>query len=321
MNRGPHGIWIFSPEEDQLIRKQLSEGKTQRQVAQELGVSQHTIHRYIYAHDLITLLDLKKIYRAPWSKEITNKMIDLYVKDGLSLSEVGRQLGIHTNRVGRHLIKNGVTLRDYYIRPETRQSMMADYVHSGLHRKQICAKYGVSLVILRRLIKQHNLQRLKGRVSNGRWTHSSRGYEGWYKGHYFRSKSELFFMIDILEKQQIPWESGENPTYAIPYIDETGYARLYYPDFITPAIVYEIKPIEFWTTNEVHLKTEAASLKCKEWGKEYVILDPNVDDQQWLRAYDAGHIKWTEHTQKRFDKKYGQVRKNSATVLGLAGEA
>jgi hypothetical protein len=46
---------------------------------------------------------------------------------------------------------------------------------------------------------------------------SGNGWSGWYNGWYFRSLLELSYMVNIIEKYNIDWVSGEKNEYKIEY--------------------------------------------------------------------------------------------------------
>ena len=72
---------------------------------------------------------------------------------------------------------------------------------------------------------------------------SGNGWSGWYKGWYFRSLLELSFMINVIERFNMPWISAENQTYKISYVDTNLKQRNYYADFIIDnKYIVECKP-------------------------------------------------------------------------------
>ena len=85
---------------------------------------------------------------------------------------------------------------------------------------------------------------------------SGNGICGWYKGWFFRSLLELSYMIFVIERFNLDWESGESEKYKIKYnID--GVNKNYFPDFvINEKYVIECKPKKLWKLkiNEVKFK-------------------------------------------------------------------
>lgn len=72
---------------------------------------------------------------------------------------------------------------------------------------------------------------------------SGNGYSGHYKGHSFRSFLELSFMVNFLEKNNLPIISAEY--IKIPFVDPNNRSTSYRPDFIVDNIIYELKPKYF----------------------------------------------------------------------------
>lgn len=135
---------------------------------------------------------------------------------------------------------------------------------------------------------------------------SGNGWKGWYKGTHFRSLRELFFIVNVLEKEGLQWESGEKGGHRIPYVDCLGVKRTYCPDYVVMSrTIYEIKPERLWNTPSVLSKANAARKKCADMGLEYVLVDPPIDNEQLLNMYRAGHIEWMSNTEKRFRAYYG----------------
>jgi hypothetical protein len=134
------------------------------------------------------------------------------------------------------------------------------------------------------------------------------GWQGWYKNWFFRSLHELFYMVNIIEKQGLKWENAERKEYKIQYIDE-GKVRNHFADFIIEdKKMVEIKPIRLQTTRSVKIKAEAAMVFCKENGLEYEIVDPpKLTDEELSILYETKQIVFTEVTEQKYIKKY---RKN-----------
>ena len=61
---------------------------------------------------------------------------------------------------------------------------------------------------------------------------SGNGWSGWYNGWFFRSIRELSYMIKVIERYNLKWESGETNKWKIQYKDYDGLIRNYFPDFI-----------------------------------------------------------------------------------------
>lgn len=91
---------------------------------------------------------------------------------------------------------------------------------------------------------------------------SGNGICGWYKGWFFRSLLELSYMINIIEKYNMSWESGESEKYKIQY-EINNIKKNYYPDFIiNNKYVVECKPKKLWSTAINKTKFEYAKIFC-----------------------------------------------------------
>jgi len=94
---------------------------------------------------------------------------------------------------------------------------------------------------------------------------SGNGWCGWYNGWFFRSLKELSYMIFIIERFNLTWETAENKKYRIDYIDYNGNKKTYHPDFfISNKYLVEIKPKSLWNSDSVKRKGNAAEIWCKE---------------------------------------------------------
>jgi len=103
---------------------------------------------------------------------------------------------------------------------------------------------------------------------------SGNGWSGWYKGWFFRSLKELSYMIYVIERFNLKWETGENAKYKIYYIDYKNNKRTYHPDFlINEKYLVEIKPKNLWNSNSVKRKKEAAETWCKEHNFIYKLTE------------------------------------------------
>ena len=131
---------------------------------------------------------------------------------------------------------------------------------------------------------------------------SGNGWSGWYKGWYFRSLRELSYMINVIERFNIIWESAETKKWSVKYIDWDGVEKNYFPDFIlNNKYMIECKPKALWNSENVKLKKEAAIKKCKEIGLIYKIISPRkLKDEEIDFLYNKGDIKFLE----RYEEKY-----------------
>lgn len=116
---------------------------------------------------------------------------------------------------------------------------------------------------------------------------SGKSSKGYYKGIFFRSIYELSFIINVLEKNNIVWESGELKKHIIPYTTKTGTRRNYFPDFITEKEIIEVKPSALINTEQNINKQRAAKtyaiLKNKIY-KVYTEKDFDILKQEQINA-------------------------------------
>ncbi len=135
---------------------------------------------------------------------------------------------------------------------------------------------------------------------------SGNGWSGWYKGFYFRSLHELSYIVNVLEKQGLSFESAEQRKYRIPYIDWNGKQRNYFADFIVEnRLIVECKPKRLHTSKTVLLKENAARLFCAEIGMGYEIVSPSMlTDQEIRNLYTSGLLQWLPRYQKKYEDRY-----------------
>ena len=119
---------------------------------------------------------------------------------------------------------------------------------------------------------------------------SIRGVFGSYKGHHFRSSLELFYMVEILDKQNLEWRSCENDEFCIQY-EYNSEKHWYYPDFKVGNKIIEIKPKHMWENPIVLAKALAAREWCKTNGFEYEMIDPgHYNKNEVINMHKTGVI-------------------------------
>ena len=136
---------------------------------------------------------------------------------------------------------------------------------------------------------------------------SGNGWSGWYKGWFFRSLKELYFMINVIEKDGLKWDSGEKGCYKVDW-ELNGVKRTYHSDFIIDNKMIEIKPKKLWTSLLVKAKREAAEKWCEKNEMIYELIDSpafNVNDIKPL--IESGLVKFTN----RYEKKYLELVLNA----------
>jgi hypothetical protein len=134
---------------------------------------------------------------------------------------------------------------------------------------------------------------------------SGNGWSGWYKGWFFRSLKELSYMINIIERFNLKWESAEIKKYKINYVDWNGNNRTYYADFIIEnKYLVEIKPKCLWNSNIVKRKKEAALEFCNKHNLKYKLTESPklIQSEQLLFLINEGVLKFTNKYQEKFKK-------------------
>lgn len=131
---------------------------------------------------------------------------------------------------------------------------------------------------------------------------SGNGWSGWYNGWYFRSLRELTYMVEVIERFNLKWESAETNKWKIQYEDYKGTPRNYFPDFVIEGkYIVEIKPKKLWDSDSVIRKRKAGELFCGENGLKYKITDITcISDKKILSLYNEGKIKFTDRYEIKF---------------------
>lgn len=106
-------------------------------------------------------------------------------------------------------------------------------------------------------------------------THSGgSGWSGWYNNFYFRSISELRYLIEEIENKGYTWETAETKEFCVEYIHPDGTKRLYHPDFcINKYLIIEVKPRSFLKNPVVQAKILAATEFFRNKNMDYKIVD------------------------------------------------
>jgi hypothetical protein len=137
---------------------------------------------------------------------------------------------------------------------------------------------------------------------------SGNGWSGWYKGWFFRSIKELTYMIKVIERFNLEWETGENKKYVVEYCDYKGNKRNYFPDFIiSNKYVVEIKPKKLFKSDLVVRKKNAASLFYEKINLKYKLISiDSIPTNEIIELYNEKKIIFTEKYEKKFIKMFLQ---------------
>lgn len=122
---------------------------------------------------------------------------------------------------------------------------------------------------------------------------SGSGWKGWYKGWFFRSLRELSYMLNIIERYNIKWESAEKGKFKIKYKDDNLNDRTYSADFVLNGkYLIEIKPKKLMNSPQNKAKRDAAIKWCEKHDMIYKMSDCHINKYQILNEYKNGNIKW-----------------------------
>jgi hypothetical protein len=131
---------------------------------------------------------------------------------------------------------------------------------------------------------------------------SGNGYSGWYNGIFFRSLLELNYMVNVLDRFRIDYQSAENKKYRIPYTSYDKSVKTYSPDFIVAGkYLVEVKPKPLWRSTAVKLKKLAAENYCDENGLKYKLVDPGKMNADQIKSlYESGKIVFMKRYKTKF---------------------
>lgn len=132
---------------------------------------------------------------------------------------------------------------------------------------------------------------------------SGNGWSGWYKEWFFRSLMELSYMINIIEKYDISWCSGENKDFKIEYIHKNK-KRNYFPDFVLNGkYVVEVKPRRLWNSELVISKIKSAEVFCMKNNLIYKMRSiPKLTFEEIKLLFENKQIIFTERYERKFLK-------------------
>jgi hypothetical protein len=134
---------------------------------------------------------------------------------------------------------------------------------------------------------------------------SGNGWSGWYKNWYFRSILELSYMINVIERFNLKWESAEKRKYEI-YYEIDGNKKTYRADFIiNDFYMVEVKPRNLLKSPLVKEKMNSGVEFCKKNNLKYKItVPPKLKDEEVLKLYKENKIKFSKRYEEKFRKRY-----------------
>ncbi|GJQ43802.1 MAG: hypothetical protein JETCAE03_33000 [Ignavibacteriaceae bacterium] len=137
-------------------------------------------------------------------------------------------------------------------------------------------------------------------------TGSGNGWSGWYKNWYFRSLLELSYMINVIERFNLKWESAEKRKYRINYVDYNGKNRTHFADFVlNNKYLVEIKPKNLFNTTNNTIIKEACINYCNQNNLIFKMIEPTKIKQEIVfNLYKNNEIKFIDRYVKKIEEKY-----------------
>jgi len=135
---------------------------------------------------------------------------------------------------------------------------------------------------------------------------SGNGWSGWYKGWYFRSLRELTYMVEVIERFDLKWESAETNKWVMQYEDYSGQTRNYFMDFIIgDKYLVEIKPKRLWYSDSVIRKRDCAIKYCEENGLIYKLRDITcLSGKKIASLRNLKLIKFIDRYEQKYKERY-----------------
>lgn len=137
---------------------------------------------------------------------------------------------------------------------------------------------------------------------------SGNGWSGWYKEWYFRSLLELSYVIKIIERFNLKWESAESKSLTCKY-QFYGKERTYRADFlIENKYLVDCKPKKLQKSEENLAKQKAMIDFCKNKGLKFKFSDiPKLTINEIVNLYNSKQIKFLDRYEHKFKHKYGAL--------------
>lgn len=200
-------------------------------------------------------------------------------------------------------------LRDRSIFSEQYWINRYNYSDDDARQKVSEIQTAISKKYWRNITNEHREKHIHKGEQNGMYgkpspLKSGNGYKGWYNGKFFRSLRELNYMVNVLDRRGILYETAESKKYRINYIAYNGNARTYVGDFIVDNKYYvELKPKSLHNTEENKIKRTAAIEFCKNNGLIYKITDCGIPNtNQLLKLIESGTVILTKTTENKLNQ-------------------
>jgi hypothetical protein len=136
---------------------------------------------------------------------------------------------------------------------------------------------------------------------------SGKGYSGWYKNWYYRSFLELSFILLVIEKYKLKYESAEQRKWQVSYTNNEGVERTYRADFIiNDKYMVEIKPKNMRRLPNVLEKRKFAEMFCRSNNLIYKLFSPKyLKSSVLIKMYEDGLIRFSsDKLKEKFRRNY-----------------
>ena len=136
-------------------------------------------------------------------------------------------------------------------------------------------------------------------------TGSGNGWCGWYKDWHFRSLLELSYMINVIERFNLKWETAEQKKYSVPY-EYQNVDHTYRPDFvINDKYVIDCKPKNLQNNELNSIKKKFALKHFNKLGLKFKYVKcRKLNESEILKLYNEKRIKFIERYDIKFKQKY-----------------
>ena len=274
-----------------------------RGLAEKLGISRCFIKKILKENGIKRK---RPGLKQDFEKEKVSLIISLF-KEGKKLKQIKEETRFSDRRI-RKVIRDNFKLKysnypDYNcVKIEmNKDKIIQMYTKERFTMGAIASFYQVSIkAIYRYLTYNWKIEAPLRTPSFGR------GICGKYKGQHFRSLLELSFIISFIEKKKLEFESGEQRKYEIPYTDENGKKRNYFPDFIVKVkdkkVIFECKPKRLWKSERVVLKATAAEKYAKENNMDYEMVDCKLCLHEIKERFNQNLLTFNNYNLPKFEK-------------------
>lgn len=149
--------------DEELLRQKYVEERMQpKDIIEELGCSRTTFYDWVEKFGLKE--EREKDTERPWRDEDTLR--ELYVEEGMSVFEVGDELGCSGSAVQRNLEKVGIGTRDVGGNPsdapyKIESKMRERYVEDEMSTWEIAEEWGVSQATICKWLDRHEIEKRK----------------------------------------------------------------------------------------------------------------------------------------------------------------